>query len=62
MDNFDPYSLTLYITNEKKIETTPIDGHLILALPIGGIKVEEFYGKRPKDLKYNEVLSAWRKE
>ncbi|KAJ8429647.1 hypothetical protein Cgig2_009293 [Carnegiea gigantea] len=49
VNNFDTYSVTLYITTEKKIEITQID-------------VEEFYGKKPKDPKYNEVLSAWRKE
>jgi len=39
-----------------------MDVHLILALLIDGKKVEEFYGKRPQDAKYNEVLAAWRKE
>jgi len=62
VDNFDPNSMTLYITNEKKIEITPIDVHLTLALPIGGRKVEEFYGKKLKDPEHNEVLLAWRKE
>ena len=33
-----------------------------MALSIGRRKVEEFYGKKPKDVKYNEVLAAWRKE
>ncbi|KAJ8437509.1 hypothetical protein Cgig2_007486 [Carnegiea gigantea] len=54
--------VTLYISPDKKIEITPIDVHLTLALPIGGRKVEEFYEKKPKDAKYNEVLIAWRKE
>ena len=39
-----------------------MDVHLTSALPIGGRKVEVFYGKRPKDVKYNEVLAARRKE
>ena len=60
--NFDPYSVTLQITTEKKIQITPMDIHLTLALLISGRKVEEFYDKKPKDPKYNEVLSAWWKE
>ncbi|KAJ8429061.1 hypothetical protein Cgig2_025050 [Carnegiea gigantea] len=59
---FDPYLVTLYMFADKKIEITPMDVHLTLALPIGGRKVEEFYGKKAKDTKYNEVLLAWRKE
>ncbi|KAJ8423683.1 hypothetical protein Cgig2_027720 [Carnegiea gigantea] len=62
---FDPYSVTLYISPDKRIEITPMDVmdvHLTLALPISGKKVEEFYGKKPKDAKYNEVLGAWRKD
>ncbi|KAJ8444771.1 hypothetical protein Cgig2_011733 [Carnegiea gigantea] len=59
---FDPYSVTLYISLDKKIEITPMDVHITLALPIGGRKVEEFYEKKPKDAKYNEVLDAWRKD
>ncbi|KAJ8439205.1 hypothetical protein Cgig2_003418 [Carnegiea gigantea] len=39
-----------------------MDVHLTLALPIDERKVEEFYGKKPKDAKYNEVLATWRKE
>jgi len=39
-----------------------MDVHITLALPIGGRKVEEFYRKKPKDAKYNEVLTTWRKE
>ncbi|KAJ8439043.1 hypothetical protein Cgig2_014463 [Carnegiea gigantea] len=58
VDNFDPYSVTLYVTTEKKIEITPMNVHLTLTLPIGGRKVEEFYGKKSKDPEYNEVLSA----
>ena len=54
--------MTLYITSEKKIEITRIDVNLILALTIDGRKVDEFYGKKPKDPQYNEALSAWRKE
>ncbi|KAJ8425789.1 hypothetical protein Cgig2_011613 [Carnegiea gigantea] len=54
---FDPYSVTLY-TPDKMIGITPMDVHLTLALPIGGRKVEEFYVKKPKDTKYNEVLDA----
>ncbi|KAJ8427896.1 hypothetical protein Cgig2_008514 [Carnegiea gigantea] len=54
VDNFDPYSMTLYITNEKKIEITPMNVHLTLALPIGGRKLEEFYGEKPKDPEHNE--------
>ncbi|KAJ8444132.1 hypothetical protein Cgig2_029907 [Carnegiea gigantea] len=59
---FDPYSITLYISPDKRIEITPMDVHLILALSIGGKKVEEFYGKKPKDAKYNKVLDAWKKD
>ncbi|KAJ8444137.1 hypothetical protein Cgig2_029912 [Carnegiea gigantea] len=62
VDRFDPYSITLYISPDKRIEITPMDVHLILALPIGGKKVEEFYGKKPKDAKYNKVLDAWKKD
>ncbi|KAJ8425006.1 hypothetical protein Cgig2_025385 [Carnegiea gigantea] len=62
VDNFDLCSVTLYISADKKIEITLMNVHLTLALPIGGRKVEEFYGKKPKDAKSNEVLSAWRKE
>ncbi|KAJ8434083.1 hypothetical protein Cgig2_030518 [Carnegiea gigantea] len=51
-----PYSVTLYILPDKRIETTPMDVHLILAFLIGGKKVEDFYRKKPKDAKYNEVL------
>ena len=54
--------MTLYITTKNKIEITPIDVHLILALPIGGRKVEEFYGKKQTDHEYNEILLAQRKE
>ncbi|KAJ8442154.1 hypothetical protein Cgig2_015495 [Carnegiea gigantea] len=61
VDRFDPYSVTLYISPDKRIEITPMDVHITLALPIGGRKVEEFYGKKPEDAKYNEVLDAWRK-
>ncbi|KAJ8422055.1 hypothetical protein Cgig2_024515 [Carnegiea gigantea] len=62
VDRFDPYSVTLYVSPDKRIEITPMDVHITLALPIGGRKVEEFYGKKPKDAKYNEVLDAWRKD
>ncbi|KAJ8428128.1 LOW QUALITY PROTEIN: hypothetical protein Cgig2_011492 [Carnegiea gigantea] len=62
VDIFDPYSVTLYISPEKRIGITPMDVYLTLTLPIGGRKVEEFYGKKPKDAKYNEVLDAWRKD
>ncbi|KAJ8435697.1 hypothetical protein Cgig2_027287 [Carnegiea gigantea] len=43
--SFDPHSVTLCISPDKKIEITPMDMHLTLALPIGGRKVEEFYKK-----------------
>jgi len=56
--NFDPYSVTLYIATEKKIEITQMDVHLTLARSIGGRKVKEFYGDKTKDPKYNEVLLA----
>ncbi|KAJ8423696.1 hypothetical protein Cgig2_003380 [Carnegiea gigantea] len=62
VDRFDPYSVTLYISPDKLIEIIPMDVHITLALPIGGRKVEEFYGKKPKDATYNEVLDAWRKD
>ncbi|KAJ8422766.1 hypothetical protein Cgig2_013551 [Carnegiea gigantea] len=63
VDRFDPYSVILYISPDKKIDFTPMDVHLTLGLPIGGRKVEEFYGKKPKkNAKYNEVLAARRKE
>ena len=62
VDRFDPYSVTLYISPDKRIEITTMDVHLTLALPIGGRKVEEFYGKKTKDAKYNKVLNAWRKD
>ncbi|KAJ8434076.1 hypothetical protein Cgig2_007591 [Carnegiea gigantea] len=47
---------------EMGIEIIPIDVHITLALPIGGKKVEEFYGKKPKDATYNQVLDAWRRD
>ncbi|KAJ8425720.1 hypothetical protein Cgig2_015868 [Carnegiea gigantea] len=62
VDRFDPYSVTLYISQEKRIKITPMDVHVTLALPIGGKKVEEFYGEKPKDATYNQVLDAWRKD
>ncbi|KAJ8429650.1 hypothetical protein Cgig2_001646 [Carnegiea gigantea] len=62
VDTFDPYSVTLYISPDKKIEITLMGVHITLALPIGGKKVEEFYGKKPKDATYNKVLDAWRKD
>ncbi|KAJ8446930.1 hypothetical protein Cgig2_016472 [Carnegiea gigantea] len=46
VDKFDPYSVTLYISPDKRIKITPMDVHITLALPIGGKKVEEFYGKK----------------
>ena len=49
VERFDPYSVTLYISPDKRIEIIPMDVHITLALPIGGRKVEEFYGKNPKD-------------
>ncbi|KAJ8433692.1 hypothetical protein Cgig2_030079 [Carnegiea gigantea] len=55
-------TMILYITTKKKIEIIPMDVHLTLALPIDERKVEEFYVKKPKDLEYNEVPSAWRKK
>ena len=51
VDRFDPYSVTLYISPDKRIEITSMDLHLTLALPIGGRNVEEFYGKKSKDAK-----------
>ena len=53
VDRFDPYSVTLYISKHKRIEITPMDVNITLALPIGGKKVEEYYGKKPKDATYN---------
>jgi len=35
VDKFNLYSLTLYISSDKKIEITPMDMLLTLALPIG---------------------------
>ena len=52
VDNFDP------VTTEKKIEITPMDVHLTLALLMSRRKVEEFYGKKPKDPEHNEILST----
>ncbi|KAJ8421877.1 hypothetical protein Cgig2_021416 [Carnegiea gigantea] len=43
VDRFDPYSVTLYISPDKRIKITPMDVHITLALPIGGKKVEKFY-------------------
>ena len=45
IDSFDPYSVTLYISPDKKIKITPMDVHLTLALPIGERKVKEFMAK-----------------
>ncbi|KAJ8425259.1 hypothetical protein Cgig2_033491 [Carnegiea gigantea] len=59
---FDPYSITFYISPDKRIEITPMDVHLTSALSIGGRKVDDFYEKKPKDAKYNEVLDAWKKD
>ncbi|KAJ8424544.1 hypothetical protein Cgig2_010844 [Carnegiea gigantea] len=58
VDRFDPYSVTLYISPDKRIEITPMDVHITLALSIGGKKVEELYGKKSKDAIYNEILDA----
>ncbi|KAJ8433441.1 hypothetical protein Cgig2_017401 [Carnegiea gigantea] len=55
---FDPCSVTLYISPDKRIEITPMNVHLPLALPIGGRKIEEFNSKKPKDAKYNKVLDV----
>ncbi|KAJ8435794.1 hypothetical protein Cgig2_024777 [Carnegiea gigantea] len=62
VDRFNPYSVTLYISPDKRIEITPMDVRFTLALPIIGRKVEEFYTKKSKDANYNEVLDAWRKD
>ncbi|KAJ8426316.1 hypothetical protein Cgig2_011987 [Carnegiea gigantea] len=62
VDHFDRYSVMLYISADKKIKIPPIDVHLTLALLINGRKIKEFYGKKPKNSKYNEVLPAWRNE
>ncbi|KAJ8435804.1 hypothetical protein Cgig2_024787 [Carnegiea gigantea] len=51
VDRFDPYSVILYISLDKRIEITPMDVHITLALPISGRKVEEFYSKKSKDAK-----------
>jgi len=42
--------VTQHITTEKKIEITPMGMYLTLALPIGGMKVEEFYGRSQNTL------------
>jgi len=39
-----------------------MDVHLTLTLPIGVIKVEEFYTREHEDLECNVVISTWRKE
>ena len=55
VDRFDPYSVSLYISPDKRIEITPMDVHFTLALPISGRKVEESYGqsqKMPNTMKY----------
>ena len=39
--SFDPYSVTLYVFANKKIEITLMDVHLTLTLPISGRKVKE---------------------
>ncbi|KAJ8431372.1 hypothetical protein Cgig2_008836 [Carnegiea gigantea] len=62
VDRFDPYSVTLYISTDKRIEIIQMDVHITLVLPIGVRKVEEFYEKKPKDAKYNEVLDACSKD
>ena len=56
MDNFDTYSITLYISNDKNIEITPMDVRLTLALPIAGRRFEELHGKNPKHPDYNIVI------
>jgi len=56
VDSFDPYSVKFYITVGKKIDITPMDVHLLLALLIDGRKIEEFYGKKPDSPKYNEAI------
>jgi len=62
MGNYDPYSVTLHILSDKKIEIIPLDVHFTLTLAISGRKVKEFYGKKPKGPRYNAIISAWRKE
>ncbi|KAJ8434352.1 hypothetical protein Cgig2_019979 [Carnegiea gigantea] len=59
VDRFDPYSITFYMSPDKRIKITPMDVYLILALPIGRRKVKEFYDKKSKDAKYNKILDAW---
>ncbi|KAJ8441255.1 hypothetical protein Cgig2_000628 [Carnegiea gigantea] len=61
IDKFNRDIVTLSIAAEKKIGVTPMYVHLTMALPISGRKVKAFYGKKPKDPKYNEFLLAWRK-
>ncbi|KAJ8429191.1 hypothetical protein Cgig2_028764 [Carnegiea gigantea] len=57
-----PKKIHLDISLDKRIEITPMDVHITLELSIGGKTVEEFYGKKPEDATYNEVLDAWRKD
>ncbi|KAJ8435326.1 hypothetical protein Cgig2_022927 [Carnegiea gigantea] len=45
---FDPYSVTLYISPDKRIEITPMDMHITLALPLVEGKLRSFIRKSPK--------------
>ena len=62
MNNFDPYSVKLYLLNDRKIEMTPTDVHLTLALLIGARKVKEFIRRIQTTLNTIVVILASRKE
>ncbi|KAJ8427229.1 LOW QUALITY PROTEIN: hypothetical protein Cgig2_023066 [Carnegiea gigantea] len=62
MDSFEPYSVTLCISSDKKIKIALMDVPLTLALPIDGRRFEELHGKNPKDPDYNIIISIWRRE
>jgi len=47
VDNFNPYSVTPYITSEKKIEIIPMAVNLTLALPIEG-RLKSFIARSQK--------------
>jgi len=55
IDNFDAYSLILYITSDRRIEITPIDVHLTLALQLMEERWKSFMARRfslEKRMKY----------
>ncbi|KAJ8432431.1 hypothetical protein Cgig2_016061 [Carnegiea gigantea] len=50
IDNFDAYSLELYITSDRRIEITPMDVHLMLAHQLMEERWKSFIARSQKAL------------